>query len=68
MREFREEGIFVETKMLEVIMSSCADNIDKYLEPTSRVINTVKKGEKYKFPKAGVPYCKSLNPYYDSRT
>ena len=68
MKEFREEGIFVESKMLEVIIISFADNIDNYLEPASRVVNTVKKGEKYEFPKAGVPYCKSLNPYYDSRT
>lgn len=64
MKEFREEGIFVETKMLEVIIISFADNIDNYLEPASRVIDNVKKGETYQFPKAGIPYYKSLNPYY----
>ncbi len=68
MKEFREEGIFVETKMLEVIIISFADNIDNYLEPASKVINEIGKGEKYEFPKAGVPYYKSLNPYYNSRT
>lgn len=64
MKEFREEGIFVETKMLEVIIISFADNIDNYLEPASRVIDNVKKGETYQFPKAERPYYKSLNPYY----
>ena len=64
MKEFREEGIFVETKMLEVIIISIADNIYNYLEPASRVIDNVKKGETYQFPKAGIPYYKSLNPYY----
>ena len=64
MKEYREEGIFVETKMLEVIIISFADNIDNYLEPASRVIDNVKKGETYQFPKAGIPYYKSLNPYY----
>ena len=64
MKEFREEGIFVETKMLEVIIISFADNIDNYLELASKVINEVEKGEKYEFPKVGVPYYKSLNPYY----
>lgn len=43
MKEFRKEGIFVETKMLEVIIISFADNIDNYLEPASRVIDNVKK-------------------------
>lgn len=65
MKEFREEGIFVETKMLEVIIISFADNIDNYLEPASRVINNAKKGETYQFPKAERPYYKSLNPYYE---
>lgn len=64
MKEYREEGIFVETKMLEVIIISFADNIDNYLEPASRVIDNVKKGETYQFPKAERPYYKSLNPYY----
>ena len=65
MKEFREEGIFVESKMLEVIIISFADNIDNYLEPASRVINNVEKGERYEFPKANIPYYKSLNPYYN---
>lgn len=65
MKEFREEGIFVETKMLEVIIISFADNIDNYLEPASRVIDNAKKGETYQFPKAERPYYKSLNPYYE---
>lgn len=65
MKEFREEGIFVETKMLEVIIISFADNIDNYLEPASRVIDNAKKGETYQFPKAEKPYYKSLNPYYE---
>ena len=65
MKEFREEGIFVETKMLEVIIISFADNIDNYLEPASRVIDNAKKGEAYQFPKAERPYYKSLNPYYE---
>ena len=65
MKEFREEGIFVETKMLEVIIISFADNIDNYLEPASRVISDVKKGGTYEFPKAERPYYKSLNPYYE---
>ncbi|MCI8310546.1 MAG: HD domain-containing protein [Clostridia bacterium] len=64
MKEFREEGIFVETKMLEVIIISFADNIDNYLEPASRVIDNAQKGETYQFPKAERPYYKSLNPYY----
>ena len=68
MKEFREEGIFVETKMLEVIIISFADNIDNFFEPASKSINNVKKGEKYEFPKAGIPYYKSLNPYYNSLT
>ena len=62
MKEFREEGIFVKTKMLEVIIIS--DNIDNYLEPASKIINEVEKGEKYEFPKVGIQYYKSLNPYY----
>lgn len=65
MKEFREEGIFVKTKMLEVIIISFADNIDNYLEPASRVIDNDKKGETYQFPKAERPYYKSLNPYYE---
>lgn len=65
MKEFREEGIFVETKMLEVIIISFADNIDNYLEPASRVIDNAKKGETYQFPKAERSYYKSLNPYYE---
>lgn len=65
MKEFREEGIFVETKMLEVIIISFADNIDNYLEPASRVIDNAKKGETYQFSKAERPYYKSLNPYYE---
>lgn len=65
MKEFREEGIFVKTKMLEVIIISFADNIDNYLEPASRVIDNAKKGETYQFPKAERPYYKSLNPYYE---
>lgn len=65
MKEFREEGIFVESKMIEVLIISFADNIDNYLEPASRVINTVEKGEMYEFPRAGIPYYKSLNPYYN---
>lgn len=65
MKEFREEGIFVETKMLEVIIISFADNIDNYLEPASRVIDNAKKGETYQFPKAERPYYKSLNLYYE---
>lgn len=65
MKEFREEGIFVESKMLEVIIISLADNIDNYLEPASRVIDNVAKGEKYEFQKAGIPYYKSLNTYYN---
>lgn len=65
MKEFREEGIFVGTKMLEVIIISFADNIDNYLEPASRVIDNAKKGETYQFPKAERPYYKSLNPYYE---
>lgn len=65
MKEFREEGIFIETKMLEVIIISFADNIDNYLEPASRVIDNAKKGETYQFPKAERPYYKSLNPYYE---
>lgn len=65
MKEFREEGIFVGTKMLEVIIISFSDNIDNYLEPASRVIDNAKKGETYQFPKAERPYYKSLNPYYE---
>lgn len=65
MKEFREEGIFVETKMLEVIIISFADNIDNYLEPASRVIDNAKKGETYQFSKAERSYYKSLNPYYE---
>ena len=65
MKEFREEGIFVETKMLEVMIISFADNIDNYLEPASKVISNVKKGEIYQFPKAERPFYKSLNPYYE---
>ena len=38
---------------------------EKYTKrPASKVINYLEKGEKYEFPKAGVPYYKSLNPYY----
>lgn len=51
MKEFREEGIFVETKMLEVIIISFADNIDNYLEPASRVIDNAKKEKLINFQK-----------------
>lgn len=64
MKEFREEGIFVETKMLEVIIISFADNIDNNLEVEFSRVHFIKKGktteelEKYKNPKRN--YLKSL--------
>ncbi len=39
--------------------------VDNYLEPASKVINNIERGEMYEFPKAGIPYYKSLNPYYN---
>ena len=49
--------------MLEVIIISFADNIDNFFESASKSINNVKKGEKYEFPKAGIPYYNSLTAF-----
>lgn len=65
MKEFMEEGAFVETKMLEAIIISFADSLDNYLEPASKRIDKIEKGEKYEIPVIGIPYYKSINPFYD---
>ena len=67
MKKFMEEGVFVSTKMLEVVIINFADHIDAIMEPATKPINEAKKGEIYTFSKADVPYYKSLNPYYEER-
>ena len=67
MRDFGEEGALVKPKMIETIIISYSDNIDNYLEPASKAIDRVTRGEQYEFPKGEIPYYKSLNPYYEER-